>query len=168
MNSIEAAKYLVALSDCKGDLLTNKKLQKLLYYAQAWHLVYFNGALLFEEQPQAWRHGPVYPGVYHYFKHFGYGPISLQDEYEAKATNCEGLINSIASENDLSEQQQQFLSDLLLKYGRLSAFALEVLSHEEKPWIEQREGLSEFDRGDRIIPFEVMRHFYGSKRKKAA
>ena len=167
MKSVELAKYVVAFSDCKGDLITNKKLQKLLYYIQAWHLVFFEGPL-FDEEPQAWRHGPVYPTVYRYFKGFGYEPISLKNVYQEEQIDCEGLKSKIAIENNISEEQQGLIQEVLLKYGRMSAFMLEVLSHEETPWIAQREGLSEFDRGDRSIPFTTMKAYYSSKLKKAA
>jgi uncharacterized phage-associated protein len=167
MNSIDAAKYILAYADCKGDLITNKKLQKLLYYVQAWHLVFFKDPL-FDEGPQAWRHGPVYPNVYHYFKEFRYDPISLKKEYERTGLNCEGLMVAIAAKNNLNKDQENLIEEVLLKYGRLSAFTLEVLSHDEKPWVEQREGLSEFDRGEKVIPFDSMKNYYSSKLKKSA
>ena len=41
-----------------GDDITHLKLQKLLYYAQAWHLAHTN-APLFNKEIKAWTHGPV-------------------------------------------------------------------------------------------------------------
>jgi uncharacterized phage-associated protein len=62
-----------AYRDRKIDLL---KLQKLLYCAHGWYLVFTGGKRLLNEQPQAWKYGPIIPSVYHEFKHFGTDPIT--------------------------------------------------------------------------------------------
>jgi uncharacterized phage-associated protein len=56
MESLDIAHYLLAFAADKGDCLTNKKLQKLVYYVQAWSLAHFDDPI-FQEEPQAWRHG---------------------------------------------------------------------------------------------------------------
>ena len=54
----------------KGLSLSPLKLQKLLYYEQAWSMVFFGREqTLFAEAPQAWVNGPVYPSVYQAFSH---------------------------------------------------------------------------------------------------
>ena len=40
------------------ESMTHLKLQKLCYYAQAWYLTIY-GQRLFNEEFQAWLHGPV-------------------------------------------------------------------------------------------------------------
>ena len=45
---------------------THKQLQKLCYYAQAWHLALLNRPL-FDEEFQAWIHGPVCPTLYAHY-----------------------------------------------------------------------------------------------------
>ena len=44
------------------DLMSNMKLQKMLYYQQGFHLAYF-GTPLFDEEIEAWMYGPVVPSV---------------------------------------------------------------------------------------------------------
>src|SRR5258708_40323860 len=63
--ALSVAKELVRLSFAgdEKDPLTNLRLQKLLYYAQAWSLV-LRESELFPEEIQAWRWGPVVPAVY--------------------------------------------------------------------------------------------------------
>lgn len=61
--------YLLVENRERGENLTNLKLQKLLYYAQAWHLALRN-APLFDEDFQAWVHGPVLPSQYLRFRSF--------------------------------------------------------------------------------------------------
>jgi uncharacterized phage-associated protein len=48
-----AANFLLVECREQGEVLTNRKLQKLLYYAQAWYLALENRAL-FAEDFQAW------------------------------------------------------------------------------------------------------------------
>ena len=76
MEATALAKYLIARSDNVGDLIANKKLQKLLYYTKAWGLVYFADGII-DDQFEAWVHGPVCPSVYVEYKPFGYKPLSV-------------------------------------------------------------------------------------------
>ena len=59
-----------------GDLITNLKLQKLLYYAQAWHLAHF-GSPLFSDDIEAWQYGPVIKSIYQKYSKFGNQPIKV-------------------------------------------------------------------------------------------
>src|SRR5579871_1664070 len=78
--------FLLCESRERGDVLTNLKLQKLLYYAQAWHLVH-KDKYLFSEDFQAWIHGPVLPSQYQRFKKNEWRPI--QDELTRPAVLLE-------------------------------------------------------------------------------
>ena len=63
-----ANKLLAKATDvCGGDLMSNMKLQKMLYYEQGYHLAAF-GTPLFDEDIEAWMYGPVVPCVYEHFK----------------------------------------------------------------------------------------------------
>ena len=59
--------FLVQQDEDAGDLISNMKLQKLLYYAQGYFLAIANEPL-FHERIYAWTHGPVVPKVYHKYK----------------------------------------------------------------------------------------------------
>ena len=64
LNCDDVAKYFLSLSDdSSGDYISNLKLQKLLYYAQGFHLAIFNKPL-FNEPIEAWAHGPVVGSSY--------------------------------------------------------------------------------------------------------
>lgn len=66
------ANYLINESN---HLVTNLKLNKLLYYVYGVNLVFNDGERI-SESPQAWKYGPVFPTVYHEFKRFGAGSIT--------------------------------------------------------------------------------------------
>ena len=71
-----------------GDNITALKLQKLCYYAQAWHLA-FTGEPLFEEEFQAYDHGPLNYELWKFYqKPRGWEPIEPDDalwEFERTA-----------------------------------------------------------------------------------
>ncbi|WP_185079774.1 Panacea domain-containing protein [Candidatus Liberibacter solanacearum] len=54
--------------------VTNLKLQKLIYFTHC-DLVLQHKQAMLDEEPQAWRNGPVFPGIHHRFKYFGDGTI---------------------------------------------------------------------------------------------
>jgi uncharacterized phage-associated protein len=120
LKAIEVADFLIsqAKQDENSDLLTNLKLQKLLYYAEGSHLAIF-GRSLFDDRIEAWDMGPVVPHVYHAFKPCGRQPI--EEVYE-------GYSN-------LEMGDQRFLNWVCAFYGKYSANRLVTMTHRESPWI---------------------------------
>ena len=110
--ALEVARYLI-----KSLPMDNLKLQKLLYYSQATHLVLHNKACLFPEQIEAWDYGPVVPKVYHEYKSHGFDiiptpnrPFTLPPEEKKSA-------------------------DIVIKtYGNMSGPKLIKQTHYEWPW----------------------------------
>ena len=155
----EFAQYLTEIFGLSGDTLTNKKLQKILYYVQAWHLVYFNSQL-FNEAPEAWVHGPVYPSVYQQYKKFQFMPIEIDENSTKQKTDV--LFNSF----NLSTDQKQFMEEVLKFYGGKSALELELATHREKPWIEARRGLADYEIASYPIKIDTMKDYYTALKDK--
>ena len=59
----------------EGNLITQMKLQKILYFAQGLHLATY-GTPLIQENFQAWKFGPVIPEIYQIYKFYGSEPIT--------------------------------------------------------------------------------------------
>ena len=146
----DLADYFVALSNVTGNLVSNLKLQKLLYYAQAWHLALY-GRRLFEGDFEAWIHGPVLPALYHDYKQFGWKPIERDDLNE---TSVERL------ENIFGDTLISFLSEIVEEYFGLTTYALEQLTRNEDPWRRARQGLNPDAPCSRRIADEWMKHYY--------
>jgi len=121
--------YFIALSNSTESLITNLKLQKLVYYAQSWHLALY-GEPLFDEDFEAWVHGPVIPTLYNTYRDFKWNPI-LRDDLNDKS------LIELAKEINHDE----FLEAIVDEYFRMGAFALEKSTHSEDPWIDARHGL---------------------------
>ncbi len=118
-NAIDIAKAFLKLSQPEaGDTISNLKLQKLLYYAQGFHLAIYEGKPLFEEDIIAWSYGPVVREVYDVFNEFGSGVIPVPDETI-----------------ELTEQEKELVGEVWGVYGQFSALKLMEMTHEEMPWM---------------------------------
>ena len=125
--------------------MTPLKLQKLLYYSQAWYVV-FNSKPLFREKIEAWVHGPVVPTVYRRFKHFRYSEITDK--------------SSISGNHTVDEEDRLILNLVWNVYGNQEAKFLEYLTHSEYPWTNARRGLSEDQLSSRTISLIDMKRYY--------
>ena len=62
--------YFLGFANETGEWITNLKLQKLVYYAQAWHLAIYSKPL-FNTDFEAWVHGNVIHDLYSECKSWG-------------------------------------------------------------------------------------------------
>lgn len=143
----------------EGMTVTPLKLQKILYYVQAWMMVFYGKQLLFDEAPQAWVNGPVYPSVYSRFKDTGRYDLLKKEDFvsDGKLTD---VINEYAAKLQLSEKQFAVLNRLLLIYGAKTQDQLVFMTHCEDPWSNARKDLQPFENSENIIAFEDMYSYY--------
>lgn len=150
------ADFFISLSNITGNLISNLKLQKLVYYSDAWHLAN-HGEPLIQEDFQAWVHGPVIPALYGEYKHFSWQPIDRPDLNE----------QAYASIREKFDPKTLLLMDAVTdSYFGLSAFELEKMTHSELPWRAARSGLADDEPSYNIISKESMREYYSSFIKK--
>lgn len=143
----DVADFLLVESRERGEVLTNLKLQKLLYYADGWYAV--EGAEkrpLFDEVFQAWVHGPVLPSQYHRFKDCRWRPI-------------DGDVSKPVS---LSEPVRSHLREVIDVFGSETAVALELMTHREPPWLEARGGLPPDAISSNPISKETTKNYFKS------
>lgn len=128
----------------KMETMTTMKLQKLVYYSQAWSLVW-DEKQLFEESIEAWANGPVVRELFDY--HRGMYEISEMP---------------IGNPRLLNQEQRETVDAVLDYYGNKSAQWLIELTHMEDPWKQARKGLPPLERGNKVIPLDVMADYYSS------
>lgn len=157
MKASELAKYVVTFFDDKGDPITNKKLQKLLYYIEAWNLVYLKS--IFNEDIEAWVYGPVVPEVYREYKKHGYSHITRK---YPKNSSPSHELKLLEKKLNFSDAQKELIEAVLEKYGAMSSFQLERLTHSEKPWLEARGDCGPIDRCFTAINRKTMKEYYSS------
>ena len=126
------------------ETMTTMKLQKLVYYSQAWSLVW-DEKPLFEEDIEAWANGPVVRDLFDY--HRGMYEISSMP---------------LGNQRLLNQEQQDTVDAVLKYYGHRSAQWLIELTHIEDPWVQARKGLPTLERGNRVISLDVMADYYSS------
>ena len=135
----DVASYLLK----KHGKMTVMKLQKLVYYCQAWSLVW-DEEPLFSDRIEAWANGPVIPTLY--------------DIHKGQFEVSEWKGDSAA----LTKEQQGTVNAVLEFYGPQTAQWLSDLTHREAPWIMARQGLADGDRGNKEITQASLHEYYSS------
>ena len=133
-NPIDVVKYLLYKCSLYGDLITNLKMQKLLYYVYVWSLINLEQPC-FEEKFQAWPNGPVLNSVYQELKKYGSSPI----DPDFSCLENEKDLNEL--ENKIGNPLKNIIEEVYEKYGTLHAFQLVNITHDELSWLNARKGL---------------------------
>ncbi len=142
-NVFDVARYILE----KQGEMTAMKLQKLVYYSQAWSLVW-DGEPLFPEKIRAWANGPVVPQLY--IEHRGLFRVNSN------------VFADHGDSDELIEIQKETVDAVLKVYGDKAPGWLSELAHAEAPWKDAREGLSMGERGNNEISLGAMDEYYGS------
>lgn len=149
---LAVANYFVQKSMNDGAELTPMKLVKLTYIAHGWYLALSKGQPLISEAVQAWKYGPVVPGVYHAFKKYGV----------ARITALEPSPVGIPVVHD--PEVTRFLDRIWEVYKRYTGLELSTLTHQkDTPWDivwNQKNGKENYGE---IIPNEIIREHYDRK-----
>jgi uncharacterized phage-associated protein len=127
----KAASVASYLQNERG-ISSRAKLHKLLYYCQAWSLVW-DKKPLFNEPIEAWTNGPVCAEVWR------------------SGTQAPG---------ELSFVELETIEAVLGLYGRLNGTQLIELTHREGPWLAARAGFANDARSGEVISLDSMRKYY--------
>lgn len=152
-NIINISDYIIFRLKSEGDIdLNTLKHQKLLYYVQAWYLAFFEKPL-FEEDFQAWIHGPVNREIYDIYKEGRnlYSELSIDD------------MKDRANIESLTEEECIHIDTILDSYANFSSTQLELMTHKETPWIETRKGFTPYERCEKIISKDLMKEYYKAR-----
>ncbi len=144
------------ISKTEQDGLSILKLQKLLYYCQAWFLAFDKGTL-FDGKFQAWVHGPVNRHIYDRFKETKllYSSVSSDD------------IRLNFSYDNMKKDEMKQIDAILSVYAGFTGDQLEEMAHSEEPWILARGGIASHERCENEIDEKVMECFYKERLKTA-
>lgn len=137
LDALKVADFFLSLEG-----MTNKKLLKLCYYSQAWYYAFYKKGL-FKQDIEAWVHGPVVVDVYNKFRDYRWNKIPKKNI-------------SVSLDKEIEE----FLLDIYETYKEFNGDQLESLTHSEKPWLEARDGLEEWEPSHNIINPDTMQSYY--------
>lgn len=114
----------MAIAEMGGELISNMKLQKLLYYAQGSYMA-ISGDILFNDPIVAWKHGPAVNAVFQKYKDSGSGGIEH-----------DGCILP-----DFTDETENILEQVHEVFGQYSAWKLREMTRNEAPWIATEQGM---------------------------
>ena len=138
-SAVDVAEYILGVR----GLVRAEKLQKLVYYCQAWSMVWAEEPL-FSSEVQAWVKGPVAPDLYKLHEH----------KFEVRTVG--GVVAN------LTDRQREIIDAVLSYYGGRTSEWLIDLTHSEKPWIAARGDLPPEAHGttENVITPEAMADYY--------
>jgi uncharacterized phage-associated protein len=137
-SALDVASYILK----RHGPMTVMKLQKLVYYAQAWAIVWDDEAL-FSEKIIAWKLGPV-----------------VRELYDAHRGEYRVTTIANGDGNRLTKNQRDTVDLTLSFYGDKSAQWLSDLTHMEDPWRKAWYGVE--NPGETEITLESMAEYYSS------
>lgn len=150
-SAFQVANFFLAKIDVSaGDSITNLKLQKLCYFAQARSLVEFDRPV-FSQSIQAWAHGPVVPELYRRYRKYLWHSVDSTD---------------VRREKRINENHAPLLEDVWAVFSPFSAKQLERIAHAHAPW---RDAYGDRPVGaacDVVIKQSAMKAFYSQKEQK--
>lgn len=113
--------HLLALAGDMQMPLNPQKLQRLLFFAQAFHVALHNEPLC-DDTFVVWETGPVIPGLFHKCKAFGSDPITCKIHVSSADTN----YRAFPVVPDIDLQSRAFLMRLMDTYGRKPGLELNL------------------------------------------
>jgi putative zinc finger/helix-turn-helix YgiT family protein len=134
----------------KCEDVTPLALQKLLYYVQGFFYA-FNNVFIFEDDCEAWVHGPVYRKVYHKYSDYKYDTIDSADSFD---------------ETIFSVAEKAVIDSIVDNFSCYSGKVLESFTHSEQPWIETRSDLPVFAQSDRVINKKLIADYFTAVKQK--
>jgi uncharacterized phage-associated protein len=110
----------------EGKFVTQMKLQKLVYFAQGYHLAKYNEPLI-KENFEAWKFGPVVPEIYQDFKLYGSKLITNTSSFRPSGTDASRVVLDSEAFDSI-----KYTWDVLKDF---SAMALSNWTHQPStPW----------------------------------
>jgi uncharacterized phage-associated protein len=136
----DVAAYILA----KTGEIPAMKLHKLVYYCQAWALVW-NDKPLFKDRIEAWANGPAIPELYKYHR----GEYSVRNWPRGDSSK-------------LGPTEKDTIKRVLDFYSKKPSQWLVNLTHQESPWKEARGKLTPGERGSAEITRVAIHEYYSN------
>ena len=123
--ALAVAEYILTLSDPDiGDIISNLKMQKLLYYCQCACLA-IHDRPLFDEVIENWPHGPTVPAVYQAYAVYNNEALPLPTDYDF---------------DQLTDDEVSVINEIYNVYGQFAAWRLQAMTKQEPPWLDTEPG----------------------------
>lgn len=141
-NVLEVCRHIINFCNEKEYSISNLKLQKILYFVQAFFLISFNGERkCFNEKIEAWDFGPVVQEAYHEFKQYGSGNIPAIKSYldYDDVDDIWSMKRVPFKDNIITQNDKKLIDDVVEQFANYSATSLVSLTHNQAPWVNAYE-----------------------------
>lgn len=137
-NVLDICRYVINYSNKHDYGISNLKLQKVLYFIQAYFLTNKKDLTpCFNEKIEAWDFGPVVPEAYHEYKQYGSGDIPTVDSYiQFENGNIWSPIRVHFDDSIIQSEDKLLIDKVIDKFSDYSATDLVSLTHRQSPWID--------------------------------
>ena len=133
-NVLDICRYVINYSNEKGYGISNLKLQKLLYFIQAYFLLTINKPC-FRENIEAWNFGPVIREAYMEYKMYGGLDIPYMDSYLVMDEKNLWNLKRVSVNTDMIlKKHKEMINMVIDKFSLHSATDLVDLTHRQAPW----------------------------------
>jgi len=139
-------KYLLY---CCEDI-TPHALQKALYYVQGFYYAFMK-AFLFDEDCEAWVHGPVYRDIYKRYAEYQIDPIYKESDFDVSVFN---------------DVEKAIIDSVVQYFCCYSGKVLESFTHSEMPWLKTRDDLPANVNSNRIISKVDIGEYFSAVKEK--
>lgn len=156
-NVLDVCRYAINYSNDKDYGISNLKLQKILYFIQAYFLI-STPEPCFGAKIEAWDFGPVVPEAYREYKQFGSSNIPRISYYVVM--DFDDFWNSKVKEfNDevISDKDKKRIEAVIDRFSDYSATDLVSITHNQAPWIDAYIP----HRNNEITPHAIKEYFNG-------
>ena len=156
-NVLDVARYVINYSNERGYGISNLKLQKVLYFVQAYFLTATDSQQpCFYDKIEAWDFGPVVPNAYHEFKQYGSGSIPWIDSYIVfDSDNIWNSHREPYNPDVITPNDRKMIASVVDKFSKYSASGLVDLTHRQAPW---RDAYRRFTNSE--ITIESIRRYF--------
>jgi len=170
MRNIHDVARFVGLSLISKQMTVSPlKLQKILYYIQAWYMVFFGREnTLFADKPQAWVNGPVYPSIY---KEYRNAVPNMCDHlalshFDSTTDDAAEAFRKAAEKVSFSSEEEELIESIIVLYGAKTQNELIFLTHAEKPWVEGRGDKRPYEKSAEELSLDTMYEYYRARHEK--
>ena len=119
-SAIAVANYIIEYEHSKNRMISNLKLQKLLYFVQA-QFFRVRGVPCFRDKIEAWSFGPVVVSVYHVYKYYGGMDITYPEE---DVHVC------------ITNQDKEIINEVLELFSYTPVYEMVNITHHQTPWMD--------------------------------
>ena len=155
-NALDVSRHIINYCNEHDYNLSNLKLQKILYFIQAYYLSKTESKEpCFKDTIEAWDFGPVVPSVYHEYKRFGstnipkistYFKIDEKDFWQSEVIEyCDEVID---------DSDKKLINKLVDNFSKFSTTRLVQITHNQSPWINA------YQQFDNEITVEAIRSYF--------